>query len=155
MAQRIGKEEWRKRKNFRYLLLCCEWFLFKGWSSQVRGRENDFSTGVKKTATCIPLVWGRQKRISHWCEEARIAISLNTDSKILSKIESATLRIYDTVLWKTGLNTYLTLWILLRFWKFAALNSAHKTSFSLGGVSFLYYIFCWRHALRSIPLCVT
>ena len=33
--------------------------------------------------------------------KTRIAIPLNTDSKILSKIESATRRIYNTVLWKS------------------------------------------------------
>ena len=44
----------------------------------------------------VPFLW----MILTGVRKTRIAIPLNTDSKILSKIESATRRIYDTVLWK-------------------------------------------------------
>ena len=95
-----------------------------------RSREED-SHMSDKDGVCMTLVRRRHNNYS-----------LDTESKILPRIvQWATVNLWLVNCTERVLHAVIP----FKFSKFAALNSAHKTSFSLGGVSFLYYMFWWRH----------
>ena len=112
----------------------------------------------EEDSNIIQLVWGRQQYNPIGVRKTAILSPLDTNSKIFSSIWKRTAINF----WLSGLHTSKLHGTIISRWgsflvvrNFPHLNSAHKTSFTYGGVSFLYYIFWWRHALRSLPMCVT